>query len=437
MKPGDDVQAGRRRGPARPPSRRRAGRRRRSSVRARRRRPGTAGRPMPSITQPLLRIRSKFIVAVLDAVRRGGSSGRSAGGVDLRQRYQIATERNGPPGLGQRAACRGLGQVGEAVDGRGAPTRTPRSPTGRTSGRFRAKIRNISAVQTPTPLIEVRLRDDRLVVPGVDTRRAATRPSTTASARFRTYRALTPERPTPRSPSSPRASKASGSCGSPARARSLASIDAAAFDEICWPMIARTSVPNRSGLGRSRQGRPGRSAAAHSASTPGGGRRPRPRGRRGRGLGLARPIGDSFRLRRPLQSERRHPSGRTASSQARTRDAPSRNARDPVGPAPSASGRKARAWSIRSSGSAQLNRRKPRPASPKHSPPRQATPKRVVGPFEQVQGQAVRGDPQAVADRRGRRGRRRTCRPAGRPRTRRSPPGRPTSRSTLRRNRPM
>ena len=54
---------------------------------------------------------------------------------------------------------------------------------------------------------------------------------------------------------------------------------------------------------------------------------------------------------------------------------------------------------MRSSGSAQLNRRKPAPASPKHSPPRQATPKCVVGPFQQVHRQAVRGDPQPVADR--------------------------------------
>ena len=60
---------------------------------------------------------------------------------------------------------------------------------------------------------------------------------------------------------------------------------------------------------------------------------------------------------------------------------------------------------------------------------------RVVGPFQQVQRQAVRGDPQAVADRRGRRGRRRTCPPAGRPGTP-SIVARPApSRSTLRRNR--
>ena len=48
----------------------------------------------------------------------------------------------------------------------------------------------------------------------------------------------------------------------------------------------------------------------------------------------------------------------------------------------------------------------------------------VVGPFQQVQGQAVRGDPQAIARSVGRRERRKTCRPGratGRPSTLFSP----------------
>ena len=143
-------------------------------VEQRRRRPGTAGPPEPSITQPFLRIRSKFtrgrsLGSVFDrSASSAGGRRHSMRGVEAPPEVPAGDRPVRPPGLGQGAAVARAWAARPARGGRGAPTRTPRSPTGRTSGRFRAKIRNISAVQTPIPLIAVRLRDDRLVVPVVE-----------------------------------------------------------------------------------------------------------------------------------------------------------------------------------------------------------------------------------------------------------------------------
>ena len=71
-----------------------------------------------------------------------------------------------PPGSARRWQSRGVGQLGQAVAVAHA-ARTPRSPAGKTSGRFMTKIKNISAVQTPIPLTAVKDSRDRLVVPGV------------------------------------------------------------------------------------------------------------------------------------------------------------------------------------------------------------------------------------------------------------------------------
>ena len=224
------------------------------------------GPPDPSMTQPFLRIKSKFTagVAVRSSCRRDrhlavdqGLEGR----IQARQRYQLATVRYGRHGSAISRQTAGLGSSGSPKRSRIA-TRIPRSPTGKTSGRFSAKIRNISAVQTPMPLtavsratIALSSQPVEVIEEGLLSRERPRRGS-------RTY---APSHPTARRRAPPprRRKQTLGECGSPARARSRASIEAAAFEEICWPMIARTESPEPvPGLSRAENTRvpPGRSS---------------------------------------------------------------------------------------------------------------------------------------------------------------------------------
>ena len=96
----------------------------------------------------------------------------------------MATDRYGRHGSARARHSWGLGSSASPYRSRKA-TRTPRSPTGKTSGRFSAKIRNISAVQTPTPLTEV----SRATIASssqVSISSSGTVPSWTAWDRFRT-----------------------------------------------------------------------------------------------------------------------------------------------------------------------------------------------------------------------------------------------------------
>ena len=75
---------------------------------------------------------------------------RALSGSSARQRYQLATVRNGRQRSARAATCSASGssRVRNAI---WYPRRNPKSSTGRTSGRPRCMIRNISALQRPIP----------------------------------------------------------------------------------------------------------------------------------------------------------------------------------------------------------------------------------------------------------------------------------------------
>ena len=169
------------------------------------------------------------------------------------------------PGLGQRDATGGVGRSVRPWRSVEA-ARTPGLPSGSMSGRFRAKIRNISAVQTPTPLIAVIRSTIASSFQPLD----ATQGEATFASRLRQIQDVSGL--DPREADRAEALFSQGQQGRlvdlTGDRRSLASIVAAALAEICWPMIARTSVPKRSGLKASRHGPTWAIRRAHRSLTP-------------------------------------------------------------------------------------------------------------------------------------------------------------------------
>ena len=182
------------------------------------------------------------------------------------QMYQLAIVRYGRHASARAWQSRGLGSSASPCRSRSA-TRTPRSLAGKMSGRLRAKIRNISAVQTPIPLTAVSA--SVIASSSQESSNFVERnlPGDDGLGQVEHVPGLGAERPTLRrlglaELDQPRRAGA-------ARRRSQTSrrlIDAAALDEICWLMIERTSAPKRSGCGSSRQG-PTRSMIARKCGS--------------------------------------------------------------------------------------------------------------------------------------------------------------------------
>src|ERR1700723_672289 len=124
-----------------------------------------------------------------------------------RQRYQLATEHHGCHFFARRRMTSGLGRsmgvtlsVGLSLPKvRAKPLRTPKSSTGRTLGRPRRKISNISTVQRPMPRTWVRC--SMMASSGMRRMccKSGTVPSIVLAARSRRASILFLERPAARS----------------------------------------------------------------------------------------------------------------------------------------------------------------------------------------------------------------------------------------------
>src|SRR3990167_10200023 len=120
----------------------------------------------------------------------GGASSR-------RHMYQDATDRNGRHGAASVVIRSGVGRA-RSRKWRCMPLRTPRSPTGRTSGRTSANIRNMCTDHGPMPRIGSSIAATSSSV-AVGRRAGTMRRSTTWRARSWIAAALAPDSPAPRS----------------------------------------------------------------------------------------------------------------------------------------------------------------------------------------------------------------------------------------------
>src|SRR5262249_39061524 len=193
--------------------------------------------------------------AILPAPRLAHALSLDCGtGPRLRQTYHVAMLRYGRHFSVSVVSFLGSGKTLNRYNSF-TPIRSPRSPTGSTSGRPNPNIRIISTVHGPIPLIAVSwmriVSSSRSAIPGS---RSGFAPTCSHTARsVRRFGAETPHERKCASVSRASFSRATG--GPPSAAVSFAEIEVAALVAICWAMTPRTSrVNGSSGIGVSVHG---------------------------------------------------------------------------------------------------------------------------------------------------------------------------------------